>query len=178
MLDISRALKVKGWMTSEELRWLANAAQGCQRILELGSYLGRSTRALLDNSDAYLWCVDTWNSRIFKKTYSTGHHYNAFLKGIADARDRVTVLKMTTREAVKCMPVEPFDLVFIDADHTYKWVKHDILNFAPLLRLGGILSGHDYFSSAPGLMRAVDELIGKGKFALVHHIWWVKVGDE
>ena len=178
MPNITRALKIKGWMLPEELEWLANAAQDCQRILELGPYRGRSTRALLDNSNAHLWCVDTWDSRIFKETYSSTAQYNSFLRNIADSRARVTVLRMTTKEATAHMPPELFDLVFIDADHTYEWVRHDILAYAPRLRSGGVLSGHDYFHRAPGLMRAVDELIGKGRFALAHHIWWTEVGDE
>lgn len=37
-----------------------------------------------------------------------------------------------------------FDFVFIDAEHTYECVTADIAAFAPLIKSGGLLIGHDY----------------------------------
>jgi hypothetical protein len=45
------------------------------------------------------------------------------------------------------------DWVFIDTDHSYESVVRDILAWAPKLRLGGLLSGHDFGSR--GVMDAV-----------------------
>lgn len=52
----------------------------------------------------------------------------------------------------------PYDLMFIDAGHSYEEVKHDIANYSPLLRSGGTLIFHDMVA-CPEVKRAVDELI-------------------
>ena len=71
-----------------------------------------------------------------------------------------------------------FDLVFIDANHSYKMVKRDILLWRPLVKKDGIISGHDYgFANRPcrypGVQKAVDEIFGTD--VLVNRIagaWW------
>ena len=49
------------------------------------------------------------------------------------------------------------DLVFIDADHSYKGCKGDILAYKNKINPGGILSGHDI--DYPGVNKAVNELV-------------------
>ncbi|CAE7228908.1 unnamed protein product, partial [Symbiodinium pilosum] len=49
------------------------------------------------------------------------------------------------------------DLVFIDAAHDYASVQEDILHWSPKVAPGGLLAGHDYIASAPGVVRAVNE---------------------
>lgn len=177
MANIARALKITGWLKPQEAAFLAREAAPCKKILELGSYHGRSTRIFLDNSKAHIWCVDTWRGRITRLTTATDADYNAFLKTITDARDRVTVLKMGTDQAVEVLRVDaPFDIVWIDADHTYPWVKHDIENYAPMVKEGGLLCGHDYFPKAPGLMKAVDELVGPCPKTAT--IWYIRRDEK
>lgn len=177
MTNIGGALKIMPpWTKPQELTWLGKQAGHCERILELGTYHGRSTRAMLDNSQAHIWCVDTWEGRITRSTTATDRDLNFFKANIEDMKDRVTILQMSTDLAVKQLrELEKFDLVFIDADHTYEWVRKDILAYGPLVKPNGLLCGHDYFRKAPGLIKAVDELLGD-----THHIstiWWVRLKD-
>jgi len=48
------------------------------------------------------------------------------------------------------------DMCFIDANHTYEFVKRDIEAYLPKMKKGGTLSGHDW--SDVGVKRAVWEL--------------------
>jgi len=48
--------------------------------------------------------------------------------------------------------------LIIDADHTYEAVKKDIELWKPLIRKGGILSGHDY-GMYHEVNKAVDECV-------------------
>jgi len=76
-----------------------------------------------------------------------------------DGDSKVTIHRMTSEEAAATVPGQ-FDIVFIDANHAYEYVKQDIQLWSPRVRNGGLLAGHDYRSrSWPGVSRAVDELL-------------------
>lgn len=51
------------------------------------------------------------------------------------------------------------DLVFIDGAHDYESVSQDLKAWWPKLRPGGVMAGHDFSMSFPGLMRAVLEFV-------------------
>lgn len=52
---------------------------------------------------------------------------------------------------------ESIDFCFIDANHTYEFVKRDIAAYLPKMKKGGIMAGHDYNLSHPGVIQAVNE---------------------
>jgi len=52
----------------------------------------------------------------------------------------------------------PFDVVYIDAQHTYEAAEKDVRAWWPTVRVGGYLSGHDY-NDRCGVKRAVDEFV-------------------
>src|SRR5689334_9855287 len=60
-IDIAHALPLPGWMTEAELSWLAEQAMSRVRILEIGSWCGRSTRVLGDHTPGSVYAVDQWN---------------------------------------------------------------------------------------------------------------------
>lgn len=63
-------------------------------------------------------------------------------------------------EVAKWIPDGSLDFVFIDGNHQYADVKQDIEDWAPKVRQGGIVSGHDYYnfkSGRGGVVQAVDE---------------------
>ena len=67
---------------------------------------------------------------------------------------------------------EYFDLVYIDADHTYESVKDDIAAWFPKVKPGGWITGHDYvdgYENDPniyGVIPAVNELVVKHDLTL------------
>ena len=79
---------------------------------------------------------------------------------------------MTTNEAAPLVLDRWADFVFIDAAHSYEAVRDDIRLWAPKVRLGGWLGGHDYHAKFQGVIRAVDEAFGKDGIDLLDgHIW-------
>lgn len=56
----------------------------------------------------------------------------------------------------------PFDLVFIDGDHSYNGVRRDFETYMPFVARGGIVAFHDtwpnYDRHEPGVVRWCDEL--------------------
>jgi Methyltransferase domain len=184
-VNITKALAIEGWMTQEELEWLATEASrlSVTRIAEIGSWMGRSTRAFADNiaPDGIVYAVDTWKGSPECGTMDklpVDWIYDQFRLNLRDLDGRIRAMKAPSVEAAAAYPApEPrFDLVFIDADHSYESVKADILAWRPLVRHGGILSGHDYSTAWPGVIQAVTELVPGAKRG-AGSIWYDTVSD-
>jgi hypothetical protein len=62
-------------------------------------------------------------------------------------------------EAVRFLAPQGVDALFIDANHTYPFVKSDIVNYKPMLRPNGIITGHDLDPNFPGVEQALKELL-------------------
>src|SRR5215467_5967892 len=60
---LDRANNIDGWMSGPELQFLAEMASKYNHILEVGSYKGRSTRALADNTKGQVVCCDPWDGK-------------------------------------------------------------------------------------------------------------------
>jgi len=66
------------------------------------------------------------------------------------------------------------DFAYIDACHEYRKVKLDIMAWVPKINAGGIIAGHDYNSGHRGVIKAVDEIFGKGRIQIMRSSWLVK----
>lgn len=83
------------------------------------------------------------------------------------------ILRKSSKEACSLVP-DSIDLVFIDGNHDYDFVKEDIELWLPKIRRGGILAGHDYHLTGerfPGVKRAVDELLGSNISVGEDSVW-------
>lgn len=88
---------------------------------------------------------------------------------------RARMLRMTSTDAASLCAGEAFDLVFIDAEHTYDAVRADVAAWLPLVRAGGWIGGHDYGKQRfLGVTRAVDELFGSRVELGADSTWWVR----
>ena len=59
----------------------------------------------------------------------------------------------------------PYDLIFIDADHTYEGVKLDFNNYLPMLSEGGVIGLHDVeCPDFPGINKFWNELENTNKY--------------
>jgi predicted O-methyltransferase YrrM len=158
------------------LEWLAQQAATHESIIELGSWVGRSTRALCDNTPGHVWAVDMWKDG--DPFPNAELAYNIFNENLKDHIEtgKLSVLRGTTDAAFNIvfgMHTKPFfDMVFIDASHEYEQVKRDILNYRTVLRLGGLLCGHDL--NHDGVNKAVNEIFGADYRAL-EYLWWVTI---
>jgi predicted O-methyltransferase YrrM len=164
MIDITRALAIDGWMSPEELTWLAEQARECSVIIEVGSHLGRSTAALADHCPGHVFAVDKW---------ADASVFAAFME--KKCRNVLKMVGTSPEIANAFAPELCVDLVFIDADHSYEAVKADIAAWRRFVKPGGILAGHDHDGGWPGVEKAVDEAFG-GRFAEgPGSIWWVRL---
>lgn len=159
MIDISHALTVEGWMHQLELTWLAETAARVPEggaIVEIGSLKGRSACGLAANTQATVYCVDTWNG--------FGTNDQTFSAFRANTSPYTNVLPVHTSSVLAASAFaregRRFNLIFIDAEHDERNLRQDIAAWRPLLAEGGVFSGHDFGEPTwPDVQRVVDELI-------------------
>ena len=94
------------------------------------------------------------------KTFNGQGEANSRMKSVTDrfgSDPMVRIWRHMSGDAAELVP-DQLDLVFIDANHSYKYAKSDIELWLPKVRNGGLLTGHDYYGYS-GVRRAVDELL-------------------
>lgn len=186
-IDITRARTVTGWMSARELTWLATQALTARTIIEIGSFCGRSTRALADHCHGVVYTIDPWEGYtnddgsqakwILKQGPGSWIAIaEAFRRNLADhiKTGRVVPIQRCAADARELFEPASSDLLFIDGDHHYESVKRDIESYRDVVKPGGSLAGHDLNRSDwPGVTRAVVELVGP--VSTCESIWWVTV---
>lgn len=115
---------------------------------------------MLQAGALHVYCVDPWRD--------LDHVYAAFRANTSRVSRLVTVQRCRSVDAANWWRLEPLDLVFIDADHSYAECLLDIKSWTPHVRPGGIICGHDI--TLGGVEDAVRQT---GAFQkLGWSIWW------
>ena len=184
--DILRAVtaanKVSGYMAWDELAHLAERAKESKCIVELGSWKGRSTKAMAMMTPGKLYAVDAWNGSSNGDATGTEATQRGrdtikgeFFDNVVTHHTNVVVTDVQHEfagTALKHLAGE-VDLAFIDGDHQYDHVKRDILTCLDLMAPGGLISGHDF--NEPGVEKAVRELLPEAELVLGTSIWEARI---
>lgn len=105
------------------------------------------------------------NHRNGVRQYYTGEElYYLTEMNIKECRGIVTMLKANT-DVLRAFTDNIFDMIYIDADHSYEGVLNDLINAYHKIKNGGYIMGHDYEhnmhktnnSYSFGVKKAVDE---------------------
>ncbi len=172
---VAAADRVPGWMSLTELRWLAEQASSRRKILEVGSYEGRSTKALAMATPGVVYACDDWRGEADRPTAARDlrqrfiTHLNAELH-----RGKVIMCEMSSAQLLANYRSKPhllgaaFDLVILDGSHDADSVRADITGWLPYLESGGLLAGHDYW--LPGVAAALDAVLPNAK-VVAGSIW-------
>lgn len=140
---------IEGYISPVELDWLHEQAKNFQSIVEIGSYLGRSTTALCDAGAKMVYAVDIFRDEDFPR----------FIKNMG-VRENLTVLREPSLVAAKRFADKSVNMVFLDGDHSYESCRDDISAWLP--KCNSLFCLHDYSDDKqghwPGVVRAVDEL--------------------
>ena len=141
------------------------------KFVEIGSWKGRSS--------AYMGAEIEFHSRYHGNKYkisfdtidtfkgSPEHQstmktmkkslYDICKEQIAPVSDYVNIIKGDSVEVSSRYEDESLDFVFIDGDHSYDGVTRDIKAYWPKVRIGGIISGHDYEGAWVECKKAVND---------------------
>jgi tetratricopeptide (TPR) repeat protein/GT2 family glycosyltransferase len=167
---------VAGWLTAEEIDVLsavtarAAAGSGPRRIVELGSYCGRSTLVMAHTIRA----TGAVGARVHAIDPHAGYElaygldtYAALLGNLAEHRvdDLVEVVRARSREVAW---EDTIALLFIDALHDEEEVRADFATWSPRVAPDGFVAFHDYFEYCPGVQACVDDQLSGGWDLVAH----------
>ena len=172
-LAVEKALAIQGWMSPWELEWLCQMAATRTVIVEVGSWKGRSTKALAMSTPGVVYAIDHWKGSLgeldkdHQEAVSRGSDwlYGVFRQNLEDEINRMKVVPIRSESSAAAPLLTGMlghaqaDMIFIDAEHSYEAACRDIALYRNFLRPGGLLAGHDYEPGGPGVIRAVNELV-------------------
>lgn len=147
------------------LAWLASRVPAGLCIVEIGSYMGRSTcylaeGALHSGSGVQIFAVDLWGEAPWPQ-YSDPTNYQAFCRAVSALRlrDMVTAMPADSSPAAAAWAGPSIGLLFVDANHTFEGVGNDYRAWQRHIAPGGLLALHDAADPQWGVGRAIDEVI-------------------
>lgn len=150
------AFDVSSGVTYSECAKLWELARG-KRVLEVGSWLGRSTIALASTAE-HVTAVDWHHGDFWQGEEDTLERFERNLARYNIRNVEIVVAKI--EEVYKKLP-GPYDLIFIDAAHDLASVRTHQRIARRLVAPGGVVAFHDYgrFDVAEGLPEP-KELVG------------------
>jgi len=119
-------------------------------IVDVGCWTGMSTVALALACKEYngtVKAIDWFQGS--KHTGLANAAKEADIRKLLEARLRyydihnVEIIAKTSKDACETMLNNSADVVFLDADHRFIEIKHDIKRWWPKVKSGGIFCGHD-----------------------------------
>ena len=165
---------IQNWFDYERVFKMAvNNAKDGDLLVELGVWKGGSTsfmgvELLNSNKNVSFHAIDSFDGSKEHGSVSDWLFDEASknLKPLTDI-GIVNLIKGYSLDVVKTYKDESIDFCFIDASHEYEDVKADLVAWLPKIKSGGILAGHDYDIAWPGVIRAVDEVLGKDNITTI-----------
>lgn len=142
--------------------------------LEIGSFRGRS--AVLFAQYGHTICLDLFGNVHHGERFpeTIGENFDAFIANIKrfGLIGRVFPV-VSSSEILELFPSLNCDVIYVDADHSYKAAKADIYRSIRHLRQNGLLLCHDYKTPGNpphiGVNQAVDDLLAEREFGILEH---------
>lgn len=121
------------------------------KIADVGAWTGLSSllfASIASPKGGKVLSVDWFQGSEATNLSFAGKYFNIkriFLENIKqfEYSKVIEILEGNTAEIANRITNETLDVVFLDADHRYDYVKRDIQNWLPKVKKGGLLCGHD-----------------------------------
>lgn len=155
------------------------AEVGVQNGINASKVLGRCP-------SLHLHLVDRWKNitpdpsglRIGCENWDAADGKRKAMANVRPFKDRIKVLEGDSVAMADKVEDGSLDFVFIDADHRYTGVKADIKAWAPKVKEGGIISGHDLdYPRCPGVRKAVEEAFADFEVTGINYVWSARKED-
>ncbi|MDR6720296.1 class I SAM-dependent methyltransferase [Paenibacillus sp. 2003] len=193
-------------ITSLVFNELMNGKHTNIRALEVGSWFGCSSYFFANSLKTFsenniLFCMDTWNGSPDTMSHSIANYENAFehFKSVmryAGVYESIKPIVCDSTVGMDILQENFFDIIFVDANHTYDYVYQDIVKGIKKIKVGGLLIGHDcecYADELPphllhgdnkhldgiegyhtGVIKALDDIFGRDYSRFNASLVWYK----
>lgn len=155
-------------------------------FVEIGTSLGASTAYLAaqigaSSKNIHVFAVDTFaaigsaeglQAQVAGVEETVFHLFCENMRTCCAERYITPILSDSTLSARR-FPDHSVDFVYIRVGHDYSKVRAHILAWLPKVKPGGVIAGHDYDESHPGVMRAVREAFVPGAIETTGRSWLI-----
>lgn len=148
-------------------------------FVEVGSWLGSSTRFLAGKVGGCVVAIDHWggseeHQRKAEFSNLPPKLFDQFLTNCWHYRERILPVRMASQQAL-ALPIEGIDLLYLDGAHDYESVTFDLENWSPRVAAHGLLCGDDWlWGGDKPVQRAVKDFAARVGRAVHSHgnFWW------
>jgi hypothetical protein len=153
--------------------------------VEIGTDIGNFAEALLThNATARLYCIDPYERyegyNDSMNLITGDDRFQQAVTNLSKFGDRIVHVKKFANDAVSSIP-DNIDAVYIDANHSYNYVKSDLQNYFPKVVPGGYVVGDDASDTDDSLRNEDGDIVNHftaGGVALYHAIGVFKAFKE
>lgn len=172
----ARVAGIEGWLSDDQVQALHDAARACPpggRIVEIGSFRGRSTIVLASSApaDVEVVAIDPHAGNDRGPQEIEGYETEAeadnevFRRNLdaAGVSDRVRHVRAFS-DAAHGEVADPIDVLFIDGAHRFGPARADVRDWGRRVAPGGRMLIHDSFSSVGVTLAILAELLLSGQW--------------
>jgi hypothetical protein len=157
-------LPFEGWWNStRETLYELWGELGFKTGAEVGVRMGTNAKEIFKRVPGLkLYCVDPWGAYQRVTDAAQDVYYQRCVRKLAPEikTGNAILMRMFSEDAAPQIPDDSLDFVYLDGDHRGDFVMADICLWAPKVKKGGIISGHDYFVfHQAGVIHAVDSYL-------------------
>jgi len=177
--QIIKDLRTIGWKRQRRIWAPFMKKHNTKIICEVGVSLSCNFKRFIYGYPRVLVGVDLWredgnaNHNDSLYTQEQLDEYFEYAKHFMRNFPAVRIYRMLSHDAAENFLDEYFDLIYIDADHSYEGCKQDMEDWWPKVKKGGLFLGDDYSHQHALLtgakfevIRAVDEFVEKNNLKM------------
>lgn len=115
--------------------------------VELGVEQGIFSEILCNgNPDMHLYGIDAWKAYRGYRDHVSQDKLDKFYNATTErmSKRNFTAIRSYSMDALSCFDDNSIDFIYIDANHDILHVIEDIYHWSKKVRIGGMISGHDY----------------------------------
>jgi len=181
IVDHALSFKVSG-MSENELSYLYDLCIG-KTVLELGSMVGMSSYIIASVAQS-LSCVDIWSENLdhlnhdpLQQSIYRGimeicpNFLESFNKNCAEFIEsgKIQMYRGNTKDLADNFEDKSFDIVLIDADHSYEGISQDFNLYKNKAKDDGFIVFHDYGDSMwTGIAKFCNEIVGQKELTIIN----------
>lgn len=148
---------------------------------EIGVWEGQFARSICESTGAFLYAVDPWAPQpdyieVKNNKARLDHALNRARSALVTFPHQI--VRATSLDAVKKFADRSLDFVYIDGNHMKPSVLADLAAWTPKVKIGGVMSGHDYRLNSQKPFIQVPDAINE--YTAEHRVspWFVFAADK